>query len=163
VGDDALATPAKWRDDTTLEAAGAELLVVAHLLIDRFQVYRAYGNQPGYDALVVNPSPPGNSVKLQIKSRVALDSGRFKISHPDFHFCVFVRLNRGTKAQRRDSTPRSEDVEFYIASKADLCAMLDLKEGEWTSKRDLRVSRDRLIEAGTRNAWHRIAAALGRS
>ena len=88
------------RDDTTLEAAGAEHLVVGRLLIDGLQAFRAYANQAGYDLLVVDPKTR-RSLKVQVKSRVAVDSSAFRIKSFDFDFVIFVRLNRGTKASRK--------------------------------------------------------------
>ena len=113
------------RDDTTLEAAGAEHLVVGRLLIDGLQAFRAYANQAGYDLLVVNPQTR-RSVKVQVKSRVAVDSGPFRIKSFDFDFVVFVRLNRGTKASRKAG--QRENVlapEFYIVPKEAIASMGD--------------------------------------
>jgi hypothetical protein len=113
------------RDDTTLEAAGAEHLVVGRLLIDGLQAFRAYANQAGYDLLVVNPQTR-RSVKVQVKSRVAVDSGAFRIKSFDFDFVVFVRLNRGTKVSRKAG--QRENVlapEFYIVPKEAVVSVGD--------------------------------------
>ena len=108
------------RDDTTLEAAGAEHLVVGNLLIGGLQAFRAYANQSGYDVLVVDPKTE-RSLKVQVKSRVAIDSGSFKIKHPDFDFVVFVRLNRGTKAARKEGRRDGADQpQFYIVPKEEI-------------------------------------------
>jgi hypothetical protein len=105
------------RDDTTLEAAGAEHLVVGRLLIDGLQAFRAYANQAGYDLLVVDPKTR-RSLKVQVKSRVAVDSGAFRIKSFDFDFVIFVRLNRGTKASRKAGQREGALApEFYIVPK----------------------------------------------
>ena len=105
------------RYDTTLEAAGAEHLVIAQLLIDRIQAFRAHANQPGYDLLAVDPTTH-RSLKIQVKSRVATNSGPWHISHFDFDFVVLVRLNRGTKASLQDGRPdKILDPEFYVVPK----------------------------------------------
>ena len=108
------------RYDTTLEAAGAEHLVIGHLLIDRIQAFRAHANQPGYDLLAVAPATR-SSLKIQVKSRVAVDSGMFKLDSFDFDFVVFVRLNRGTKESlrlgRRDG---ARPPEFYVVPRRQI-------------------------------------------
>jgi hypothetical protein len=43
------------RQNTRLEAEGAEFLVLGHLLVEGLQAYKMYTNMPGYDVLVVNP------------------------------------------------------------------------------------------------------------
>jgi hypothetical protein len=115
------------RDDTTLEAAGAEHLVVGRLLIDGLQAFRAYANQAGYDLLVIDPKTK-RSVKVQVKSRVASDSGSFKIKNFDFDYVVFVRLNRGTKLSRKEG--RRDGVvepEFYVVPREKILA--NMKNG----------------------------------
>lgn len=108
------------RDDTTLEAAGAEHMVVGHFLIDGLQAFRAYANQAGYDLLVVDPKTQ-RSVKVQVKSRVAVDSGSFRIKSFDFDFVIFVRLNRGTKSSRKTGLREGALApEFYIVPKGSL-------------------------------------------
>jgi hypothetical protein len=60
-------------------------------------------------------------LKLQIKSRVAIDSGSFRIRSFDFNFVVFVRLNRGTKASRKLGQREGElSPAFYVVPKAAL-------------------------------------------
>jgi len=39
------------RLDSSLESAGAEFLVLGHLLIEGIQAFKAYTNFPGYDFL----------------------------------------------------------------------------------------------------------------
>jgi hypothetical protein len=87
------------RDDTTLEAAGAEHLVVGGLLIDGLPAFRAY---PIRLATIYSLSTQDSPVlKVQVKSRGAVDSGAFRIESFDLDFVIFVRLNRGTKASRK--------------------------------------------------------------
>lgn len=104
----------KWRDETSIESAGAEMLVCGRLMIDGIQAYRAYARQPGYDVVAINPNTQ-RSIKIQVKSRVAKDSGGFVLGHPEFDFVVFVRLNRGTKKQRRQGEGAEiEAPEFFV-------------------------------------------------
>ena len=106
------------RFDTTLEAAGAEHLVIGRLLIERIQAFRAYANQPGHDLIAVSPSS-GRSLKIQVKSRVAVDSGAFKIGNFDFDFVVFVRLNRGTKASLKAGAPDEVRLpQFFVVPRS---------------------------------------------
>lgn len=106
--------------DTTLEAAGAEHLVVGRLLINGYQAFRAQANQPGYDILVVD-SELGRSLKIQVKSRIASDSGGHPVNHADFDFLVCVRLNLGTKIElsRRERSNNFNAI-FYVIPITDI-------------------------------------------
>jgi len=109
--------------NTTLEAAGAEHLVIGQLLIDRIQAFRAHSNQPGYDLLAVDPTTR-SSTKIQVKSRVATDSGPWDIRSFDFDFAVLVRLNRGTKASLKAGQPEKTCApEFYVVPKSAIDAL----------------------------------------
>jgi len=83
------------RLDSSLESAGAEFLVLGHLLIAGIQAFKAYTNFPGYDIIATHPET-NRSCRIQVKSRWATDfDGGFPIRNFDCDFIVFVALNRG--------------------------------------------------------------------
>ena len=43
------------RRETTLEAEGAEFLVLGRLLIEGIQAFKGYRKLPGYDVIATNP------------------------------------------------------------------------------------------------------------
>lgn len=89
------------RLDTTLEAAGAEFLVLGLLLVEGIQASKAYVNFPGYDIVAANPEA-GTSTRIQVKSRWATDyDGAFLMRNFDTDFVAFVELNRGYRYTRR--------------------------------------------------------------
>ncbi len=91
------------RLDSTLEAAGAEFLVLGLLLVEGIQASKAYVNFPGYDIVATDPDA-GTSVRLQVKSRWATDyDGGFLIRNFDTDFVAFVELNRGNRYRRRQN------------------------------------------------------------
>jgi len=84
------------RQDTKLEAEGAEFLVLSHLLLNRIEAYKTYTNMPGYDLVATNPKT-NRSAKIQVKSRWRTGAPFFLIKSFDCEFVVAVRLNRGKK------------------------------------------------------------------
>jgi hypothetical protein len=152
-----------------MEAAGAELLVVGTLMIEGLQAFRAYGNQPGYDVVAINPSSQ-KSKTIQVKSRVAVDSGQFKIGNENFDFIIFVRLNRGTKAERKNQIKLSGSVtppKFYVVPLLDLTRMAE--DDDYSGVRrvsgSLVVARrefdaDGWCERNYRDKWELIYEAL---
>jgi hypothetical protein len=104
------------RLDSSLENAGAEFLVLGHLLIERMQAFKAYTNFPGYDIIATN-AEKNRSCRIQVKSRWATDfDGGFLIKNFDCDFVVVVILNRGysklRKRQPEDTGKR--EPEFYV-------------------------------------------------
>ena len=92
--------PAATRQDTKLEAEGAEFLVLGMLLIDGIACYKAYTNFVGYDLVAVDPES-GRSARIQVKSRWATDYDRsFPIRNFDCEFVVLAALNRGFRFKR---------------------------------------------------------------
>lgn len=91
------------RQDTSLEQEGAEFLVLAHLLIEGIQAFKAYTNFPGYDLIATNPTS-NQSCRIQVKSRWATDfDGGFPIRNFDCDFVVFVALNRGYRLRKKST------------------------------------------------------------
>ena len=84
------------RQDTKLEAEGAEFLVLSQLLLQRIPTYNAYTNMPGYDLVATNPDT-NKSARIQVKSRWRTGAPFFLIKDFDCEFVVAVCLNRGKK------------------------------------------------------------------
>jgi hypothetical protein len=105
------------RLDSSLEAAGAEFLVLGELLIEGIPAYKAYTNLPGYDIIATNPDK-GKSCRIQVKSRWATDyDGGFPIRNFDCDFVAFVALNRGYRYRRKvaidNSGRRAPDIYVF--------------------------------------------------
>lgn len=88
------------RQDTKLEAEGAEFLVLGMLLVEGIQCFKAYTNFAGYDLVAIDPSR-AKSARIQVKSRWATDYDRsFPIRNFDCDFVVLAALNRGYRFRR---------------------------------------------------------------
>jgi hypothetical protein len=59
-------------------AAGAEFLVMGHLMRRNILTYKAPPNNEGYDLICIHPDPRVSSrqVRVQVKSRLATDCDR---------------------------------------------------------------------------------------
>ena len=139
------------RYDTSLESAGAEHLVIGRLLISKIQAFRAQANQPGYDIIAVEPKT-GKTLKIEVKSRVAIDSGDSKIKNIGFDFVVIVRLNRGFRKELKIGVRKDLDVQFYVIPvsviKAEFNGVIKISP-KWLREHD------KFFEA-----WHLIENAL---
>ena len=104
------------RQDTKLEADGAEFLVLGHLLLNRISSYKASFNFPGYDLTAVN-AETHRSARIQVKSRWATDYDKsFLIKNLKCDFVVHVALNRG-RHFRKSSRVTGTDVhapEYFV-------------------------------------------------
>ena len=88
------------RQDTKLEAEGAEFLVLGMLLVEGIQCFKAYTNFAGYYLVAVDPVRE-RSARIQVKSRWATDYDRsFPIRNFDCEFVVLAALNRGYRFRR---------------------------------------------------------------
>lgn len=105
------------RQNTKLEAEGAEFLVLGHLLVAGISAFKAYVNFPGYDLVAVNPTT-SKVARVQVKSRWATDYDKsFPIKSFDCDFVVHVALNRGYRFSRRASSDSGAGVSapvFYV-------------------------------------------------
>jgi hypothetical protein len=109
------------RQDTSLEAEGAEFLVCGHLMIEGIVAYKAYSGTAGYDVLAIDPAS-GRSVRIQVKSRWASDARhQFPIKNTDCDFVVYVRLNRGSK--RKSAAPEKSDPEYFVLPVASVLSV----------------------------------------
>jgi hypothetical protein len=104
------------RQDTQLEAQGAEFLVLGHLLIAGIHAYKSYVNFPGYDLTAVN-AKSRKTARLQVKSRWASDYDKgFPMKSFDCDFVIHVALNRGYAFRKKTThtDPGVKAPEFFI-------------------------------------------------
>ena len=115
------------RQDTRLEAEGAEFLVLGQLLIKGIPAYKTYTNLPGYDLVATWPET-NKSARIQVKSRWATDANAFLIKKFDCEFVVLVRLNRGNRFSGIAKQMLAKaDPEFYVLSAKDAKALTLVK------------------------------------
>jgi hypothetical protein len=97
------------RQNTQLEAAGAEFLVLGQLLIAGIPSFKGYTNSKGYDIIAAN-ADRNRSVRVQVKSRWRTGAEGFIINQFDCDFVVVVLLNRGSKDRKADVRP----PEYFV-------------------------------------------------
>jgi hypothetical protein len=105
-------------------SAGAEFLVMGHLMRRNIFTYKAPPNNEGYDLICIHPDPrhvplPGElaQVRVQVKSRYATDCDRGfpvkAVSFDAFDFLIVVFLNIGKFFGKNDGSSGDRDPEFY--------------------------------------------------
>lgn len=105
-------------------SAGAEFLVMGHLMRRNILTYKAPPNNEGYDLICIHPDPrhqPGPSeaaqVRVQVKSRYATDCDRgFPVKEASldaFDFLVVAFLNIGKFFNKNDGSSGEQEPEFY--------------------------------------------------
>ncbi len=97
------------RQNTQLEAAGAEFLVLGQLLIAGIPAFKSYTNFKGYDLTATNADRK-KSVRVQVKSRWRTGAEGFIINRIDCDFVVVVLLNRGSRDGRAEVRP----PEYFV-------------------------------------------------
>ena len=150
--------PAVKRQDTKLEAEGAEFLVLGMLLVEGIQCFKAYTNFSGYDLVAVDPVRE-RSARIQVKSRWATDYDRsFPIRNFDCEFVVLAALNRGYRFRRAagqaDGGGRSAP-RFYCFP-VEIVRAAQSPTDSWG-----KVSLSRIVEvASYEEAWHLVRRHL---
>jgi hypothetical protein len=96
------------RQDTRLEAEGAEFLVLGNLLVEGIDAYKSYRYMAGYDLVAVLPDA-NSTARIQVKSRWASDATTYLIKRFDCDFVVFVKLNRGNR-YKNNADPKKWSV-----------------------------------------------------
>lgn len=151
-------------------SAGAEYLVMGHLMRRNILTYKAPPNNEGYDLICIHPDPrhvPKRDqlaqVRVQVKSRYATDCDRgFPVkekSFDAFDFLVVAFLNIGTFYRGRQGVEGMKPVEFYTLSN-DFIRQHHNTRSSWQKvllkklQREIELFRD---EAG----FELIAEALG--
>jgi len=105
-------------------SAGAEYLVMGHLMRRNILAYKAPPNNEGYDLICIHPDPhhvPKNGevaqVRVQVKSRYATDCDRaFPVKEATFgafDFLIGVFLNIGKFYGNHDGSEGAREPEFY--------------------------------------------------
>ncbi|MBI5867236.1 MAG: hypothetical protein HZB43_02930 [candidate division Zixibacteria bacterium] len=97
------------RQNTRLEAEGAEFLVLGNLLAEGIPAFKSYTNIPGYDLIAVNPDR-NLSARIQVKSRWRTKPDGFIIKGFECDFVVLVLLNRGSK----DGSAKVLPPDYYV-------------------------------------------------
>jgi hypothetical protein len=111
------------RQNTQLECAGAEFLVLGNLLIEGIPAYKNYTNMPGYDLTATNPEK-NLSARIQVKSRWKTKAEGFIIKNFDCDFVVIALLNRGAK----DGSAEVRPPEYFVLP-VDVARKLPRTEG----------------------------------
>lgn len=129
------------RQDTQLQAAGAEFLVLGQLLCDGVSAFKSYTNMKGYDLVAVNPEK-NVSARIQVKSRWKTKAEGFIIKNFDCDFVVIALLNRGSKDGKAEKKP----PEFFVLP-VDIAKKLPRTEGwgkvSFSKFPELEIYRDR--------------------
>ena len=105
-------------------SAGAEYLVMGHLMRRNILTYKAPPNNEGYDLICIHPDPrhiPAPEqfaqIRVQVKSRYATDCDRgfpVKVASLDaFDFLIIAFLNIGQFFGKYDGSTGLQDPEFY--------------------------------------------------
>lgn len=105
-------------------SAGAEYLVMGHLMRRNILTYKAPPNHEGYDLICIHPNPrhepgPGerSQIRVQVKSRYATDCDRGfpvrEVSLDAFDFLIIVFLNIGNFYKQNDGLTGEREIEFY--------------------------------------------------
>lgn len=151
-------------------SAGAEHLVMGHLMRRNILTYKAPPNNEGYDLICIHPDPRHRpmgdelpQVRIQVKSRYATDCDRgFPVKESSlnaFDFLIVVFLNIGKFAGQRDGSDGSRTPEFYTLSRQFIKRYHDASTS-W-QKVNLRKLTNK-IEAFIDDAgFESIASALG--
>lgn len=151
--------PAK-RQNTKLEAEGAEFLVLGMLLIEGIQCFKAYTNFAGYDLVAVDASGE-RSARIQVKSRWATDYDRsFPIKNFNCDFVVLAALNRGYRFRRLPiaTTDKGRGSPRFYCFPVELVKAAQNPRDKWG-----KVSLSRIPDhTQYEDAWHLIQAHLAR-
>ncbi|MEY4176549.1 MAG: hypothetical protein RLY70_123 [Planctomycetota bacterium] len=105
-------------------SAGAEFLVMGHLMRRNILAYKAPPNNEGYDLICIHPDPRHQpqgdevaQVRVQVKSRYATDCDRgFPVKEASldaFDFLIVAFLNIGRFFGKNDGTTGEQNPEFY--------------------------------------------------
>ena len=108
-------------------SAGAEYLVMGHLMRRNILAYKAPPNNEGYDLICIHPNPhhkrrarQAAQVRVQVKSRYATDCDRgFPVkeaSFSAFDFLIVAFLNISKFYGKNDGSTGQQGPEFYTLS-----------------------------------------------
>lgn len=114
------------RQNTQLEAEGAEFLVLGQLLVQGIPSFKAYQGFAGYDLVATNPET-NRAARIQVKSRWRTGAEGFIIKRFDCDFVVVVLLNRGTK----DGSGEVRPPQFYVLPVTVVVAAAAASKSGW--------------------------------
>lgn len=151
-------------------SAGAEYLVMGHLMRRNILVYKAPPNNEGYDLICIHPDPrhvlkKGEvaQVRIQVKSRYATDCDRaFQVKEATFeafHFLIGVFLNIGEFFGNHDGSEGARQPEFYTLPNEFARQHYDATS-KWQKVRLKNLERKIERYAGEKG-FEQIAVALG--
>ena len=121
----------KWLQFPVI-SAGAEHLVMGHLMRRNILAYEAPPRNEGYDLICIHPDPRHKrkrgkkaQVRVQVKSRYATDCGRAfpvkEVSLDAFDFLIVAFLNIGRFSAGKDGSTGAAPVEFYTLPRSFVC------------------------------------------
>jgi len=95
------------RQNTQLESAGAEFLVLGNLLIEGIPAFKSYTNMKGYDLVAVNDRVKSTftATKFQVKSTLAIKGGRFHHQQLRMRLCRYRSPQPGFQGWKNRSQP----------------------------------------------------------
>ncbi len=151
-------------------SAGAEYLVMGHLMRRNILAYKAPPNNEGYDLICIHPDPRHTplsgeivQVRVQVKSRYATDCDRgFPVKEASlnaFDFLVVVFLNIGKFYGENCGPTGSQPTEFYTLPNEFIRQHHD-KSSSW-QKVKLRNLNDEIQSFRDDLGFEQIAACLG--
>jgi hypothetical protein len=151
-------------------SAGAEFLVMGHLMRRNVLAYKAPPNNEGYDLICIHPNPrhrPSGielpQVRVQVKSRYASDCDRSVPIKPKtmdaFDFVVVVFMNIGNFFSKKDCGADRYQPEFYTLPQAFAAKHQDPRS-KW-GKVKLKKVQDELEPFKGDAGFEQIAVALG--
>jgi hypothetical protein len=151
-------------------SAGAEYMVMGHLMRRNILAYKAPPNNEGYDLICIHPDPRHTpqegqlaQVRIQVKSRYATDCDRgFPVkaaSFDAFDFLIVVFLNIGKFYGRHDGSEGAQAPEFYTLPNAFIREHHQATSS-WQKVR-LRNMDEQIAPYANEAGFEQIAVALG--
>ncbi len=151
-------------------SAGAEYLVMGHLMRRNILAYKAPERNEGYDLICIHPDPRYTprkkavaQVRVQVKSRYGTDCDRgFPIkgkSLDAFDYLVVVFLNIGRFYGRHDGSTGMEAVEYFTLSN-DFIRAHHNKSSSWQKVR-LKSLQEEFLPFKNEAGFEQITRDLG--